>query len=119
MNSWNLALRGGLELSALVAMSSWAYNLNDEKNIAYAIALPVLVASIWGVFAVSGDPSRSGNTVVETAGWLRLVIETSVFAFGAYTLHDLGHQKLAYTFTGLTVLHYSLSLDRIKWLLEQ
>lgn len=119
MNSWNLALRGGLEFSALVAMSSWAYNLNDEKNVAYAIALPVLAASIWGVFAVSDDPSRSGNTVVETAGWLRLVIETSLFIFGAYALHDLGHQKLAYTFTGLTALHYSLAIDRIKWLLEQ
>ncbi|MCB0277863.1 MAG: YrdB family protein [Calditrichaeota bacterium] len=119
MQSWNLYLRGGLELTSLVAMGYWGYDQGSGENWAAALLIPASAAAIWGIFAVKDDPSRSGETVINTPGWLRLLIELGFFTFASYGLQDMGQESTALVLGSATILHYSFSLDRIKWLLEQ
>ena len=116
----NLALRFLLELAAIVAFGAWGYSLTEGgTKILLAILLPVLFATLWGVFAVEGDPSRSGKTVVQTPGWIRLILELGLFAAAALMLFELGFNLPAWIFSGAVLVHYVSSYDRIAWLLKQ
>jgi len=116
----NLALRLILEVIALVVFALWGWNLaTGWQGMVLAIALPVFFAFIWGVFAVKGDPSRSGKTVVPTKGILRLLLEIVFFGLAAGAIFDLGYQKLGLIFSFTVVLHYVLSYDRLLWLFRQ
>jgi len=69
MNPINLFVRFVLELSALIVVGIWGYRLSDGwTKYLLAIGLPLIMAAIWGIFAVPNDPSRSGNTVIVTPG---------------------------------------------------
>lgn len=120
MEPWNLALRFGLELSALTAMGFWGYEKGDGgMRYALMIGVPLVAATAWGIFAVENDPSRSGNTVSATNGFARLALELGFFAFSTWTLYDMGFNNLAYTMSGLIVIHYAFSYKRILWLIAQ
>ena len=116
----NLALRFLLELVAIFAFGYRGYSLGvDGTRIILAILFPLLFAVLWGVFAVRGDPSRSGKTVVQTPGVIRLILELGLFGAAAWMLLDLDYSLVALIF-GLTVaIHYIFSFDRIAWLLKQ
>lgn len=115
----NLALRFLLEITALICVGIWGWNKTDSfTKYILAIGLPILLAAIWGIFAVPGDPSRSGQTVVVTPGMIRLVIELGIFAFATWAIYSQGNQKFSYVFAGVVVLHYIISYDRIVWLFE-
>ncbi|PHQ96072.1 MAG: hypothetical protein COB40_09385, partial [Marinosulfonomonas sp.] len=65
MNSANLALRFLLELSALTAFAMWTWGMaNGLWRFVYATLVIVVLATIWGAFAVPDDPSRSGGAPV-------------------------------------------------------
>ena len=115
----NLFMRLFLEVAALVITGIWGYHLAaGATGILIAIILPVLFATIWGIFAVKGDSSRSGKTVISTPGIIRLLIEFGLFGFAAWAWFDLGFGWLAWTFTGLLLVHYITSYDRILWLVR-
>lgn len=116
----NLAFRFILELAAIISFGIWGYNRGDGGlKIVLAICLPLGFALLWGVFAVRGDPSRSGKTVVQTPGVIRLVMELALFGTAAWMLLDLDYSRIALVF-GITVaLHYLLTFDRMAWLLKQ
>ena len=120
MESWNLALRGLLELSSLVAMGYWGFEKGDGTG-RYALmaGVPLVAAAAWGVFAVEGDPSRSGGTVVATPGIARLALELGFFAFSAWAIQDVGSKPLAIGFGGAVIFHYAASYKRVMWLLTQ
>ena len=42
-----------------------------------------------------------------------------MFGIGTWALHDLEEDGLAVGFGSVVVLHYAMSLDRVKWLLRQ
>lgn len=116
----NLALRFLLELAALVAMGFWGWSLTpDWARFLFAAGIPIFAAVVWGVFAVPGDPSRSGRAPMPTPGVLRLAIEIGFFAFAVWALFDLGSTVLGAIFAALVVVHYALSWDRIAWLLRR
>ena len=120
MEPWNLGLRFALELSALTAMGYWGFDKGDgTMRYTLMIGVPLVAAAAWGIFAVNGDPSRSGKTVVQTPGYLRLALELSFFAFSAWALYDTGSKNLAYTLGGAVILHYASSYKRIHWLMAQ
>ena len=83
-----LALRFLLELGALVSLGAWAKHVVGPGVTGWLAmtGLPFVGATLWGVFAVPGDPSRSGSAVVAVPGWCRLLLELSVFAGGAAAL---------------------------------
>ncbi len=116
----NLAVRFALEVFALIAYGMWGWSLGDSfLKIVLAVAIPILVAVLWGVFAVSGDPSRSGKTVIETPGILRLLLELIIFSVASWLLFKMGFNSYGIIFLSLFILHYLFSFDRIKWLLSK
>ena len=118
MHPINLAIRFILELIAIFVFGVWGYALGGESTkIPLAILFPLLFAALWGVFAVRGDPSRSGKTVVQTAGPIRLFLELTLFSAAAWMLYDLTFTRMALIFSAVVILHYIFSYDRIRWLL--
>ena len=116
----NLTLRFLLELAAIFAFGYWGYSLTgDGTRILLAILFPLLFAVLWGVFAVKGDPSRSGKTVVQTPGIVRLLLELLLFGAAAWMMLDLDYSLIALIFSSAVVIHYFISFDRIAWLLKQ
>jgi hypothetical protein len=115
----NLALRFLLELSALGAMGYWSWTQHGGlTRWLLTICLPVISAVIWGTFAVPNDPSRSGSAPIPIPGALRLLIELLLLVGGAYLLIASQQIWLGTVFAAMTVLHYSISYDRIRWLLK-
>jgi len=116
----NLALRFLLELVAIFTFGYWGHSLvGDGTRILLAILFPLLFAVLWGVFAVKGDPSRSGKTVIKTPGILRLMLELVLFGAAAWMMLDLDYTTVALIFGVAVVIHYFISFDRIAWLLKQ
>jgi hypothetical protein len=119
-HSINLALRFFLELAGIFIFGFWGHAwAEDGMRIPLAILFPLLFAVLWGVFAVRGDPSRSGKTVVQTPGLIRLLLELGLFGTAAWMLLDLDYSLLALIFGLSVVLHYFISFDRVAWLLNQ
>jgi hypothetical protein len=116
----NLTLRFLLELAAIFTYGYWGHSLTESgTRILLSIILPLLFAVLWGVFAVKGDPSRSGKTVLQTPGIIRLLLELGLFGAAAWMLLDLDHSLFALIFGSAVVIHYFISFDRIAWLLKQ
>ena len=115
----NLTIRFFLELAAWYCMGLFGLKLGESGiRYFYMLFIPILSMVIWGVFNVPGDRSRSGEAPVIVPGWLRLMIELGTFIFGAWILFYLNYTTLGYVFFILVLLHYLLSLDRIKWLFD-
>ena len=105
-------------MATLILCGYWGYHqAQGWLSLGLAIGIPVLLSAIWGSFAVPGDPSRSGKTVVKTPGLVRLIIELAFFGFGSFCLADLGHRTWGWGFGAIVVLHYLVSFERVKWLL--
>jgi hypothetical protein len=119
MAAWNLALRFGLEVGAVVALgvAAWTTSSSPVRWVA-VVAIPAIAVTSWGVFNVVGDPSRSGRAPVEVPGWLRLTIELAVLGGGAVALALAGQRYLALGLAALIVAHYAVSASRIRWLLN-
>ncbi|MEZ4995328.1 MAG: YrdB family protein [Saprospiraceae bacterium] len=118
-NPINLALRFLLELSALAAVGVWGWKQSDGWfRYVLAIGIPLILAGIWGTFAVPDDPSRSGAAPVATPGLIRLALELGIFAFGTWALYNIDFHKASLTFGIIVLLHYVLSYDRIMWLMS-
>ncbi len=119
-NPLNLAIRFLLELSAIGAFGIWGHSLSEGgARFLPAFLFPLLFALLWGVFAVRNDPSRSGKTVVPTPGPARLLLELALFTTAAWMLFNLGHYLPAWIFSGLVLVHYICSYDRMAWLMKQ
>jgi len=116
----NLALRFILELLVLFIAAYWAWTTQSgmEKYISI-ITQPIAIATIWGVFAVPNDPSRSGKTVVAVSGIIRLVIEVIVFGSGVWFMYKSINPLYSRMFASIVILHYAISYERIAWLLKQ
>ncbi|NUS28720.1 MAG: YrdB family protein [Streptomyces sp.] len=114
-----LALRLVLEVTALVCFGYWAWHVSAHGlRYVAVVGIPVSVAVVWGVFATPDDASRSGDTVVATAGPLRLLLELAVFFGGAAAVYAAGAQTAALVLTVVLVAYHAASLDRIGWLLR-
>jgi len=116
----NLVLRFILVVCALMAVGFWGLNQTDNSlKFVLAIGLPIILAVIWGVFAVPNDKSRSGKAPVPTPGILRLALELVIFVFATWCLYSLGYHQLYIVFGVVIAIHYILSYDRIAWLLSK
>jgi hypothetical protein len=116
----NLALRFLLELLVLFISGYWAWKTQSgiEKYI-LVVVLPIAIATIWGVFAVPNDRSRSGKTVVAVSGIIRLGVEFTVFGSGVWFMYKSMNPIYSIMFAGIVIFHYAISHERITWLLKQ
>ncbi|BCH30798.1 hypothetical protein MesoLjLc_27280 [Mesorhizobium sp. L-8-10] len=118
---WNLTLRFLLELAALAGFGLAGWRLGDSSLWRWPLALlfPAVAAALWGIFAVPGDPSRSGAAPVPISGGVRLLLELLILCGGAGAYWIEGHRVMALVLAILVAVHYGLSADRIYWLLRQ
>lgn len=120
MHFANGVFRFALELGALAALGAWGLAAaQGGMRYVLMIALPLVAATLWGVFAVRDDPSRNGHPPVPISGVARLGVEFAVFGGAAWALADLGRGSLATTFAVLVGLHCLLAHRRMRWLLKQ
>lgn len=119
MAGWNLALRFGLELGALVGLgfAGWKLASGPSRWVA-ATVVPLAAAVIWGTFNVLNDPSRSGAAPVEVNGWTRLAIELLILGGGAVAVAVAARPVVGLTFAALIVGHYAASWSRLDWLIH-
>jgi hypothetical protein len=114
----NLFLRFCLELIAVFTPAYWAWShFSGWLAVLLVIFIPLALFLVWGVFAVPGDRSRSGKTVVKTAGWCRLIIEGVVFIQAAVVLFYM-NTRMAIVYSVLVLIHHLFSMERIRWLLK-
>ena len=115
----NLAVRFVLELSALVAMGLWAWHQGvGITRYLFALVVPFIAVTVWGTFAVLGDPSRSGKAPVPVPGPLRLVLEVMFFGFATWSFFAAGATRLGWIFGVVALIHYAVSYDRLLWLIR-
>lgn len=115
----NLVLRFALEMAAITSVGIWGWKQSDNwLQFVFAVGLPILLAAVWGTFAVPEDPSRSGSAPVVIPGFLRLIIELLIFVVATFALRDIELTNLSWMFAVVTVIHYAISYDRIQWLIQ-
>ena len=117
----NLALRFLLELAALLSMGIWGWRQGEGwLRFGWAALIPLLAAAVvWAVFAVPGDPSRSGSAPVAVQGLVRLGLEAAVFGFGVWAFYDSGFTRTSLAFGAVVAIHYAASYDRVASLLAR
>jgi hypothetical protein len=104
-----------LELAALLAVGFWGWTTHDgTQRWLWAIALPLLLATVWAVFRVPGD---GGDPIVTVPGPLRLLIELGVMAIAIGLLWGSAEVAWAVVLLALVVLDYALQYDRVARLL--
>jgi hypothetical protein len=107
----NLVLRFLLELAALGAVGYWGFSSFEEwpLKLLAGIALPVVMAVVWGVFRVPGD---GGAPVVAVPTQARLILEFVFFALAIFLLDRSGQRAPALVFLALVLLNYGIDYDR-------
>ena len=116
----NLVFRFILELVALVSFALWGWQQVDSWfQVVLGLGLPIFLAALWGIFAVPGDPSRSGKAPIPIPGGLRFLLELVFFSFAVWCIIDFGHRVTAYLFGIAVALHYLTAYKRILWLLNR
>ena len=112
----NLALRFFLALLALGSAGFRGFKAGPGwAGPVLAAGIPLGAAAVWGLFAVPGNPSRSGRATVPVPGLVRPGIECLVFG-AAWALFDLGLPGIGLSMVMLVAVHYALSHGRVRWL---
>ena len=113
----NLAFRFVLEIAAFAALAVGGYAIGTGVfSWIFAIGLPVAAMAAWGTFNVPGDRSRSGEAPVPVPGVVRLLVEIDVFCVAVIVVW-FANPTFALALLVGVIIHYALSIDRIKWLL--
>lgn len=109
-----------VELAALVcwAVVGWEVG-GDTWGWVLAIGFPTVAASTWATFRVPGDLSAGKGGPIPVPGLVRLVIEVDVLALAAVFAIVVGQVVLGVVVLVAVVVHYLLTLRRVRWLLAQ
>jgi hypothetical protein len=109
-NPINLAIRFLLEIVMLIVLGYWGWHVtNGWLQYVAAAGLPVIAATLWGVFRIQNDPKPAP---VEVPGIVRLLLEWFLFGFAILALYTLGHVQLSIIMAIIVKLHYIVSYDR-------
>lgn len=120
LNSINLIIRFILEIIGLIVLAQLGWSLSDGfASLLLAVGFPLMAAILWGVFAVPGDPSRSGKAPVATRGYWRLLLEGLFFGSIVLSLTVMGQINQAWWFGVVVCIHYAVSYERLKWIVKQ
>ena len=103
--------RFALEIAALMAFGAWGWVSFGWTG---AIALPIGMIVLWGIFAVPGDPSRSGGAPVPVPGWLRLILELTLLYSACWALFDAHSTSMAIIMAIAVSAHYLTSGKRLR-----
>ena len=107
---FNLLIKFLMEIAALVIVGMWGWHCTTgwEKYV-LAIGLPVIAATLWGVFRIPNDPNPAP---VEVPGIVRLAYEFFLLGFSTWALYNMGYITPSYIMGGVTLFNYIASYDR-------
>ena len=109
-NPLNLGLRFLLEIVMLISLVCWGLHLTGTWiRYVLAILMPVIAATLWGVFRIPNDPKPAR---VETPGIVRLLLELLLFSVAACGLYYSGYKKPSFIMAAVVAIHYLISYDR-------
>jgi hypothetical protein len=113
-----LLIRFLMELAALAIVAMWGWHCStDWTKYLLAIGLPLIAATIWGVFRIPNDPNPAP---VEVPGIVRLSYELFLFGFSTWALYDMGYITYSYVMGIVIIVSYVGSYDRtLKMLLNK
>jgi hypothetical protein len=99
----NEALAFLLELAALAAVGVWGYHVGSGTavKVGLAVALPVIVAVVWGLFAAP----RARFTLPL---WGVLLVKALVFAAATMALYATGYHGLALAFAVVVIVNTAI-----------
>lgn len=113
--SANDALRFLLEVSGLAAYGYWGWVTHPGPfRAVWAVGAVLVVAVLWGVFRVPGDP---GPAPVAVPGPVRLGLEMLLFGLAAAALTAAGQFVAGFVYVLGVFLQYALGFDRFQRLL--
>ena len=119
-NAANLALRGLLEFAALISIVFAAADMiGGVTGVVLGLAAAGAFVTVWGVFAVPNDPSRSGRAPLPVAGWIRLFLEIVLLGIGAWAAWIWLGPVVGVAMAALTIAHYAAWPSRTRWLLAR
>lgn len=105
-------------MSVLSVLGVWAWAQTPSPyQIFTGLGLPVAVAFAWARYR-SKEPGEAVTEEVRISPKLRLVFELLLFTSAVACLWDIGAMRATYLLTGLSLLHYGLSYDRVIWMLK-
>ena len=115
-NTIILTVRFLLEITGLVALGVWGWVLGGDGIVKFVLALaaPIFAAVIWGIFAVPGDPSRSGNAPVIVPGLVRFILEIAFFSSVVWALSALHYSMLGWLFGIVVIIVYVADIIKEK-----
>ena len=122
--AWQLALRFGLEMAALVAwaLAGWELAggaLDGWLRWLLALTLVSAAAGAWGTFRVDGDSGGDNEAPVRVAGSVRLLVELVVLLGGAVAVTWAGETVFGVVLSVLVLAHYATTMRRVTWLVAQ
>ena len=96
----NLALAFLLEIVALVILADWGWHRGEPSGtrLLQAIAVPLVAATVWGLFA-----APRARFTIPLAG--QLVVKGLVFGAAAWALFDLGWPIPAVLFALIVIVN--------------
>jgi hypothetical protein len=104
-----------LEVGALAAAAYWGWTSRaGVARWAWAIGLPLVLATAWAIFRAAGD---GPDPTVTIPGVARLIIELAILGGAAFLLWRAGRPSLAGVFVALIVIDFALQYDRVGRLL--
>lgn len=106
-------------MSALAVYGGWAWTHTPAPfHIFAGLALPVIVAFLWAVLRSREPEDPVDAPTGRISPVPRLVLEALIFGLAVWGLADIGAIRAAWLFSGLLLLHYGLSYDRVIWMLK-
>ena len=111
------ALRVLLVITTLAAYGYWGWAVHDGwMRLIWALAAMIVAATVWDVLRVRGD---GVEPTVAVPGWVRLIIEAAYFTGVVTSLAATGQPELGIVFAALIGIHYTLTHERLVWLLYE
>lgn len=113
-------VRFALEIVAFyaIAHAGWRVGEGGIAGTLLAILFFAIAAGFWGTFSVRDDPSRNPKPVVAVHGWIRLIIELTVYGFAAWSLWVFTSRAASETFLTVLVIATVVGWDRLWWMLR-
>jgi hypothetical protein len=115
-----LAFRFLLEMIAFggIAYGGWRLGDGGVTGVALAAIGVIAATAAWGALTVPDDPSRNPTPVIVVPGWLRLLVELTIFGLAAWSLWIFVSRAASETFlTGVGIM-LLVGWDRVWWMLR-
>jgi hypothetical protein len=119
MITLNSAFKFLIELGALFLVGYWGWHQDiGALRFVLGVLCPVVFAAIWYTFNVRGDPGRSGKAPVQVPGFVRLIIELTLFAMATLAAFAAINAAVGAIFGLAVLIHYVAAYKRISWMLR-